>query len=105
MRDYNDRRAAAGLPRLDTGLGAASGRVVAGVMGSASRHNYTVIGDPVNLAARLQDETKRFKVDSVVAGPTVAAGGHEDWFAPLGEVVVRGKTESVPVFTLRDGPP
>lgn len=102
MRAYNDRRTREGLPRLDTGLGAATGRVVAGLMGSASRHNYTVIGDPVNLAARLQDETKHFKVDSVLAASTVADSGHADWFAPLGDVVVRGKTESVAVFTLRE---
>jgi adenylate cyclase len=99
---YNAARTAAGLPRLDTGMGLATGRVVAGNMGSAARHNYTVIGDTVNLAARLQDETKTFKVDCVIAGPTAGDCGHADWLRPLGRVTVRGKTEAVEVFTLRE---
>ncbi|MFZ4484403.1 MAG: adenylate/guanylate cyclase domain-containing protein [Chthoniobacterales bacterium] len=97
---YNAARSAAGLPRLDTGIGLASGKVIAGNMGSAARHNYTVIGDTVNLAARLQDETKAYKVDSVIAGSTASACGHADWLRPLGSVTVRGKTEAVEVFTL-----
>jgi adenylate cyclase len=98
---YNAARAAAGLPRLDTGMGLATGKVIAGNMGSAARHNYTVIGDTVNLAARLQDETKTYKVDSVIAARTAAACGHPDWLQPLGQVTVRGKTEAIEVFTLR----
>lgn len=101
---YNASRTASGLPRLDTGMGLATGRVVAGNMGSAARHNYTVIGDTVNLAARLQDETKTFKVDSVIAGSTAVASGHPEWLRPLGAVTVRGKTEAVEVCTLAEGP-
>lgn len=105
MRVYNENRLQKNLPRLETGIGVASGTVVAGLMGSVSRHNYTVIGDTVNLAARLQDETKRFGVSPVVAGSTVLASGLADWFTPLGEVIVRGKKDAVDVFTLReDGP-
>ncbi|MBE2179679.1 MAG: adenylate/guanylate cyclase domain-containing protein [Chthoniobacterales bacterium] len=103
LRAYNAARAEAGQARLDTGMGLASGKVVAGNMGSAARYNYTVIGDTVNLAARLQDETKAFKVDCVIAGSTAARCGHPEWLRPLGEVTVRGKTEAVGVFTLRDG--
>jgi adenylate cyclase len=82
-------------------MGLATGKVIAGNMGSAARHNYTVIGDTVNLAARLQDETKTYKVDSVIAARTAAACGHPDWLQPLGQVTVRGKTEAIEVFTLR----
>jgi adenylate cyclase len=102
MRTYNEDRTQNNLPRLDTGVGVATGTVVAGLMGSASRHNYTVIGDTVNLAARLQDETKRFGVSPVIAASTVQACGRPDWFSPLGEVIVRGKKEAVSVFTLHE---
>ena len=103
MGIFNERRAREHLPRLDTGVGIATGKVVAGLMGSASRNNYTVIGDTVNLAARLQDETKRVRASPVISGATVIACEHGDWFLALGNVQVRGKTEPVPVFTFAPG--
>lgn len=104
LREFNTSRSAAGKPRLETGMGLASGRVVAGNMGSVSRYNYTVIGDTVNLASRLQDETKTFKVDCVIAAGTAERCGCGDRLRALGDVTVRGKSESVGVFTLREEP-
>lgn len=101
LREFNARREAVGLNAVHTGLGMTTGVVVAGVMGSETRHNYTFLGDVVNLAARLQDETKKFGVDSVISVRTVERCRHGAWFRPLGSITVRGKTAAVEVFTLQ----
>lgn len=101
VRSFNDRCEKAGLPRLETGMGLATGRVVAGVMGSQSRHNYTFIGDTVNLAARLQEETKALGVDCVVAASTAEKAARPGWFVPLAAVGIRGKSAPVAVCALR----
>jgi len=102
LGQYEDERRRANLPPLATGIGLATGAVIAGNMGSESRHNYTVIGDAVNLAARLQDQTKQFKVNCVIAHSTAEASGELDRLRPLGETEVRGKQKPVAVYTLPD---
>jgi len=100
LGEYERERRLADLPPLATGIGLATGAVIAGNMGSESRHNYTVIGDAVNLAARLQDQTKQFQVNCVIAHSTAEASGELAQLRPLGETAVRGKQKPVAVYTL-----
>jgi len=97
---FNVERATRDLPPLGTGIGVASGIVIAGNMGSESRHNYTVIGDAVNLAARLQDQTKVFGVPCIIAGTTAALSGLKTALRDLGPIAVRGKAGDVRGFAL-----
>ena len=74
---------AAGRPELRIGIGLNSGEVVCGNIGSASRMEFTVIGDPVNMAWRLQDYTKIVGTDIVLGDPVVALLGSEFPTEPL----------------------
>jgi adenylate cyclase len=86
-------------PGLDVGIGVASGTVVAGRVGASERYEYTVIGRPVNAAARLTDLAKGRRARVLAAAATVAEAEADEaarW-AAAGEVDVRGVLEPVAV--------
>lgn len=99
----NTELAAEGRPPLAIGVGINTARVVAGNIGSNRRLNYSVIGDGVNVAARLQALTRvaDYRANIILSAATRAAADHAAADArPLGTVTVKGRSEPVEIFAI-----
>jgi len=88
---FNQRRVACALEPIQIGIGMATGEVVAGSLGSRRRLEYTVIGDNVNLAARLESANKYYGTTVLVAGSTVEALRSRTMLRRLDLIQVKGK--------------
>ena len=94
----NVRLAERGLPPLETGIGLHTGQVVAGNIGSERRMEYTVIGDTVNLASRLESATKELGVKVLVSEETWRRAGPGVQGRPVKQLTVKGRQQTVQVY-------
>jgi len=92
-----------GMPPIAHGVGIHTGPVLAANIGSAYRSTYSLIGDTVNMASRIQELTKRFKTDILVSEEIQAVLKDEYEFIAMAETRVRGKTGPVQVYSLGQG--
>ncbi len=91
-----------GRPALDIGIGISTGPMIAGNIGSEAIMSYTVIGDSVNLGARLESLNKEYGTRIIISEATRHALPDRYVCRPLGEVVVKGKTRPVAIFEVRE---
>mgnify|MGYP003145545451 CR=1 FL=1 len=97
LGELNDTLAEEGLDQINTGAGINSGLCVVGNFGSSSRFDYSVLGDSVNLAARLESSCKTYDVDLIISEHSLVDGFDYKF---LDEVTVKGKSEPVKIYTI-----
>jgi adenylate cyclase len=90
-----------GRPTLDIGVGISTGEMVAGNIGSTAIMSYTVIGDTVNLGARLESLNKEYGTRIIISDATRAALKGQYNLRPLGEVLVKGKSRPVAIYEVK----
>ena len=101
LREMNVEWQSQGKPTLDIGIGINTGDMVAGNIGSDTIMSYTVIGDAVNLGARLESLNKDYGTRIIISEFTRAALKGRYDIHPLGEVIVKGKTRPVTIFEVK----
>ncbi|HET7696940.1 MAG TPA: adenylate/guanylate cyclase domain-containing protein [Vicinamibacterales bacterium] len=101
LAELNKAWAARGMTQLDIGIGVNSGEMIAGNIGSSSIMSYTVIGDNVNLGARLESLNKEYKCRIIISDATRARLKQQYDLRPLGGVVVKGKSKAVEIFEVK----
>jgi adenylate cyclase len=97
MKALNLEFAKEGLPEIAIGIGIHSGDAVIGNMGSATRFDYTAIGDAVNTAARLESATKEYSVDLLIGSATAKNTNFSLKY--VNEISVKGKDKGIEVYT------
>ena len=97
---FNRDRLSKGQPELRIGIGLSSGEVVSGNIGSQRKMDYTVIGDGVNLSARLESITKQYGCDIVLSEHTYEHCKDQIWVRELDLIRVKGKRDPVQIYEL-----
>lgn len=109
LEGINNDMESHGMPRLDMGIGVNTGMVMAGNMGSNDRLNYTVLGDAVNIASRLQGLTRneQFQAKIIISEWTLGKSKERYMVKNLGKAEVKGKSLAIAIYALlgKERPP
>lgn len=100
LKELESKWIAEGKPALKTRIGIHTGDMIVGNIGSTQRLSYTVMGDAVNLASRLEGLNKEYGTNTIISQSTLVNLPDEFSYRLLDIVVVKGKTEPVPIYEL-----
>jgi adenylate cyclase len=101
-RTWSEERAQRGQPRVDMGIGLNTDSVVSGNIGSAKRMDYTLIGDGVNLASRLESACKTYSARILISESTYANLRGTYRIRGIDQVVVKGQSKPVAIYEVLD---
>lgn len=97
---FNARLEKRGDPQIDIGIGLYTGPAIVGNVGSEERFDYTVIGDTVNAASRLEGLNKEYKTRIIISETTKQKLKKSYNIKPLGSAQVKGRTEPIAIYTV-----
>ncbi|HLO32652.1 MAG TPA: adenylate/guanylate cyclase domain-containing protein [Anaerolineales bacterium] len=101
LKEFNRKRASENKAQIEIGIGIASGTVVAGYAGTQHRATYTCVGDTVNLAARIESHTKVLGCPILIDSETQTCLPEFIAVDALGEVMFKGKTVPIQIYSVR----
>lgn len=99
---YNEELRAKSLPELRFGIGIHSGEVVAGVMGAGALNKFTVTGDPINVASRVEGLTAVHKVDLLITEEVRSTLDDQIRLRRMPPIAVKGKPEPIVTYYVED---
>ena len=101
LAEYNARMASKGLPRLGFGVGIHCGTVVAGLVGSEKMQEFTVMGDVVNVASRVEALTRRLDCDILVTGEVRGHLGDRFQMSEMPPAEIKGKSRPIVTWAVQ----
>jgi adenylate cyclase len=102
LREWNLKRGSAGMKPVNIGIGLNTDIVVSGNIGSPKRMDYTIIGDGVNLASRLESACKQYSARILISENTYHKLRGTYRIRDIDDVIVKGKTKSVRIYEALD---
>jgi adenylate cyclase len=100
LGEFNTEQREDGGPEIAVGISVHSGLVLAGNIGTASKIEYTIIGDPVNVAQRLEELTVEKDIPLICSGAVLGPYKQRYPHESLGIVRVKGRTDTVDIYSL-----
>ncbi|AHZ86352.1 adenylate/guanylate cyclase domain-containing protein [Bdellovibrio bacteriovorus] len=101
LEGLNERRIAREQPPINIGMGLHAGKAISGTIGSDERMEYTVIGNTVNTASRIEASTKAFGADLLISDTVIEKIGEDFKTELAGAAEVKGRSEALKMFKVR----